>query len=111
VDKQEKKRLKQRARAEVKAATEAEWQERMVLDPDQLESLLKFLDKQLPESGCDHTLALTLDWASDRGVEPEALTESLAHFGGGCDCEVLANVDPRTQVGGWPSYLERFDEG
>jgi hypothetical protein len=83
----------------------------MVLAPEELKALLDYLDEQLPKHGCDHTLRLTHGWASAQGVDPEAVGASTAHFGGGCDCEVLANVDPLTQVQGWPSYLERFGAG
>lgn len=30
------------------------------------------------------------------GVDTERLAASLQHFGGFCDCEVLANVEPET---------------
>jgi Protein of unknown function (DUF2695) len=111
VDKAEKKRLRERARAKVRAASEAEWRDRIVLGPEQLKAMLDDLDEQLPKRGCDHTLRLTLGWATAHAVEPEDLKASVAHFGGSCDCEVLANVDPQTQVQGWPSYLERFGAG
>lgn len=82
----------------------------MVLEPAQLKALLDFLDEELAKSGCDETLRLTLAWAREHHVASEGLKESLAYFRGGCDCEVLANVDPETQVNGWPSYLARFSQ-
>jgi hypothetical protein len=33
-------------------------------------------------------------WAAEHEIDPLALERSLAEFGGYCDCEVLANVDP-----------------
>jgi hypothetical protein len=80
----------------------------MILEPEELKALLDHLDERLPHSGCDHTLRLTCRWAADQRIDGERLAESLLHFGGECDCEVLANVDPETHVDGWPSYLERF---
>ena len=88
-----------------------EWRERMVLEPEQLKALLDYLDERLPVDGCDHTLRLTRAWASAHAVDFDELVKSVEHFGGGCDCEVLANVDPQTQVDGWPSYLARFGSG
>jgi Protein of unknown function (DUF2695) len=108
VDKPSKKELKRRARAQREAAAETEWREQMILQPEQLMALLDHLDQQLPGAGCDHTLRLTRRWATDHEIDGERLAESLSHFGGGCDCEVLANLDPETQVAGWPTYRARF---
>jgi hypothetical protein len=66
----------------------------MLLDEDQLEELLGYLDERLPDAGCDHSLQLTRRWAGQNGVDADALASSLEQFGGFCDCEVLANVDP-----------------
>ena len=43
---------------------------------------------------CHNTLPLTMAWASENGVDPDALGRSLNELRGGCDCEVLANVAP-----------------
>jgi hypothetical protein len=45
MDKQAKKELKRRARANRRTAAETEWQETMVLEPDQLKALLDHLDE------------------------------------------------------------------
>jgi hypothetical protein len=76
----------------------------MVLEPEQLRALLGYLDEQLSATDCGHTLTLTEAWAGHNGVELAGLRGSLAHFGGGCDCEVLANVDPDTRVDTWARY-------
>jgi hypothetical protein len=68
----------------------------MLLNADQLNSLLDNLDERLVDEGCDRTLRLTREWAADHAVDAAALEESLAHFGGYCDCEVLANVEPES---------------
>jgi hypothetical protein len=31
---------------------------------------------------------------AERAIDPDVLAASLAHFGGYCDCEVVANVNP-----------------
>ena len=105
VDKAEKKSLRAKAKAAMRERADSDWDEHMVLEPAQLKSLLDHLDAELPRSGCDDTLRLTPDWARRHGVDPDALEASVVHFGGGCDCEVAANVDPETQVQGWPRYL------
>jgi hypothetical protein len=105
VDKAEKKALRAKAKAAMREQADSEWDEYMVLEPAQLKALLDHLDESFPRAGCDHTLRLTRAWALDHDVDPDTLEKSVAHFGGFCDCEVLANVDPDTQVDGWPRYM------
>jgi hypothetical protein len=105
----EKKGRQRRAKAAMRAQAAREWDTHMILEPDQLKALLDHLDDWLPRAGCDHALRLSRAWAQDNGIESNALERSLGHFGGHCDCEVLANVDPQTRVDGWPRYLERYD--
>ena len=40
------------------------------------------------------TPSVSRQWATAQPVDPDRLAESLAEFGGYCDCEVLANVEP-----------------
>jgi Protein of unknown function (DUF2695) len=68
--------------------------EAVFLDERSLNDLLDHLDARLSEVGCDHTLRETRAWAAGRGFDAEAVAASVAEFGGYCDCEVLANVDP-----------------
>lgn len=105
-EKQSKKALKRKARRLRREQEAAEWDKHMVLEPRQLKNLLDFLDGRLGEERCEHSLRLTADWAAAAGVEWERLEGSVLHFGGGCDCEVLANVDPETRVDTWPRYMQ-----
>jgi len=67
---------------------------RMPLDRASLTDLMAWLETALVERGCDHTLRLSLEWLGTHAL-PIASTEfSLIAQGGGCDCEVLLNVDP-----------------
>jgi Protein of unknown function (DUF2695) len=66
----------------------------MLLDEDTLEALLDFADARVRSEGCDETLRFTAEWAIDQDVPFEPLKESLGHFGGYCDCEVVLNVNP-----------------
>ena len=111
MSKADKKARQERAKAAMRDQATREWDEHMILAPEQLKELLDHLDESLGTTSCDHTPRLTRAWADDHGVDPEALEESLHQFGGGCDCEVLANVDPQTQVDGWPRYLELYGKG
>ena len=67
---------------------------RMPLEPDQLLALIDAIDAQVEAVGCQHDLRLTRAWLEERGL-PTALVEfALIAQGGGCDCEVVLNVDP-----------------
>ena len=102
--KAELKAQRKAGRAEARARESAEWDEHMVLEPEQLRALLSYLDANLADTPCEHTLRLTLAWARERGIDKDRLVPSLAHFGGGCDCEVLANVDPEARLDTWARY-------
>jgi len=68
----------------------------MPLDRPHLEALLDWLDAEVPKRGCQHKMTLTTEWleANDCPLHP-TLIALLAH-GGGCDCEVVLNVEPET---------------
>jgi hypothetical protein len=59
----------------------------------QLAELVDHLDVWLQEHDCDGTLRETAAWSSARGLDPDAVRQGFAEFGGGCDCEVVANMD------------------
>ncbi len=65
----------------------------MPLKSTQLESLIEWLDEKVSIKGCNHDLSLTTKWlkANNFPVHP-TLMALLAH-GGGCDCEVVMNVE------------------
>jgi hypothetical protein len=66
----------------------------VALTDTELAELLDFLDEQLGEIDCDHSLTMTRRWLATAGRGEEVL-EGLRELGGHCDCEVLANVDGR----------------
>jgi len=66
----------------------------MLLDEASLTALIQHVDAAVASHGCDHSLRATRTWALAHEVDPEVLAASLAHFGGYCDCEVAANVNP-----------------
>lgn len=67
---------------------------RMPIERDELEALLDWLEKNLQTESCKHDLRMTRRWLDEHGL-PIAQTEfALIAQGGGCDCEVLLNVDP-----------------
>jgi hypothetical protein len=59
----------------------------------ELAELVDHLDEWLGSNECDRTLGESCRWAAARGMDPERVAAGLPEFGGGCDCEVLANMD------------------
>ena len=102
--KADQKAARKRDRAEERARESAEWDEHMVLEPAELRALLTHLTAELRAVDCDHTFRLTKAWAGANGQGWARLEPSLAHFGGTCDCKVLANVDPEARVDTWARY-------
>jgi hypothetical protein len=64
------------------------------IDAEQLDALLDYLDEKLGDEPCDHTTRHAERWAATHGIDSARLDEGLQEFGGYCDCEILANVDP-----------------
>lgn len=91
MDKQEKKRRRQQARAEQRRALSAS----LPLAIEDLKALFDHLDTLATQQDafCDHTLARTEAFLVDRDIEPAPVIAWLEKKGGYCDCEVLANVE------------------
>ena len=66
----------------------------MPLEKRDLEALLDWLDVTLLERGCKHDYALTKEWLSSKDVDIPTTLMALMSKGGGCDCEVVYNVEP-----------------
>jgi len=88
-----------------------EWDEDMILGPAQLKALLDHLDETLAGHPL-RSLASANEGVSKserrRRRRPRGFDQPVRR---GSDCEVLANVDPQTQVGGRPRYLELYGSG
>lgn len=65
-----------------------------VIDYEQLEELLDYVEGQFDEEPCDHSARHAQRWASSRRIDWEALAPELREFGGYCDCEIVMNVVP-----------------
>ena len=66
----------------------------MPLDKSDLEELLVWLDRVLPERNCKHDYTLTKEWLSSNSVDTSTTLMALMAKGGGCDCEIVYNVEP-----------------
>ncbi|HVG46036.1 MAG TPA: DUF2695 domain-containing protein [Longimicrobium sp.] len=87
-EKRRRKELKRNARQQERSRLEAT----MPLSQAALSGLFDYLDEALAE-GCDHTLRLTRAYLGARGLDEDRIIPWLEEHGGGCDCEVLANVE------------------
>lgn len=60
-------------------------------DPGTRECLVCYLNRQVPEFGCDSTLRFAFHFRDLRAPRATALEARLNRMGGYCDCEVLLN--------------------
>ena len=65
----------------------------MPLDKSDLETLLNWLEEALPERDCNHDYTLTKEWLSSRQVDTSTTLMALMAKGGGCDCEIIYNIE------------------
>lgn len=66
----------------------------MPLDEEDLVSMLDWIDEQVQARGCSHNYALAREWLSDKAVDVSVTLMALMAKGGGCDCEIVLNVEP-----------------
>ena len=76
---------------------------RMPIPLDAFETLLEYLDKRIRELGCDSTRRLTREWLAREGWPVHPTEFALIALGGGCDCEVVMNVQPSSIYGRPPA--------
>jgi hypothetical protein len=74
------------------------WLASLPLDESAHAELLDHLDQELGAHPCDHTLRLTEKWLAAKDLDVAAVVERYELMGAGCDCELLANLDPETHV-------------
>jgi hypothetical protein len=61
-------------------------------DDSMLESLFEFVESNVEDQGCNHSLRFTAQWISENDQPQKAIVDWLAEHGGNCDCEVVANA-------------------
>ncbi len=92
MDKARKKELLKNFKAKEKQS----FQDSLPMDEEVFWNLFDYLDEHLEEQdGCDHSLSLTRAFLETKGVDVESILEWIVDNGGGCDCEVLYNVEER----------------
>lgn len=56
--------------------------------------LLDYLEDELFEQECDHSLRFSMKFMMDRGLNFPKLTSWLSNNGGYCDCKVMEQIAP-----------------
>jgi len=56
--------------------------------------LLDYLEDELFEQECDHSLRYSMKFMMDRGLNFPKLTSWLSNNGGYCDCKVMEQIAP-----------------
>ncbi len=79
-----------------KSKEKQNFKDSLPMDEELFWKLFDYLDEHLEEQdGCDHSLSLTRAFLETKDVEVEGILEWIIDNGGGCDCEVLYNVEER----------------
>ena len=60
---------------------------------DIFHKLFDYLDERLSEEHCNNNLKMTEEFFKQCNIPIEKVEDWLIENGGGCDCEVLANVE------------------
>ena len=92
------------SKAEKKALTKT-WKEAQrkeyLLTEENVQDLFDYLEEQLDNFGCDHTLHYTEQWLKDH-ISREIIEDVIAEMtdmGGYCDCEVMLNCYEDYDIG------------
>jgi len=92
-DKSEIERRK-RIMNELRKKADEEFESSLPMSRDFFKRLFDYLDIQLGEKACDNTLLLTAHFLKTNTItNTEIIIRWIQEHGGGCDCEVLANIE------------------
>ncbi|CAN5357584.1 hypothetical protein BH10ACI3_BH10ACI3_05090 [soil metagenome] len=61
---------------------------------ESVSELLDFVEDELYDSECDHSLKLSMRFMMDNGLNFPKLTNWLNENGGYCDCKVMEQIAP-----------------
>ena len=72
------------------------FQDSLPMDEELFWNLFDYVDEKLETNdGCDHSLTFTREFLEKQKVDIESVLDWIINEGGGCDCEVLYNVEER----------------
>ena len=90
MDKARKKELLK----DYKAKEKQNFQNSLPMDAELFRNLFDSVDEKLEANdGCDHSFTFTREFLETQKVDVESVLDWIINEGGGCDCEVLYNVE------------------
>ncbi|MBD5131357.1 MAG: DUF2695 domain-containing protein [Clostridiales bacterium] len=57
--------------------------------------LFDYLDRELGKRGCNGRLDITVEFLKKNDLDVDKIIDWLADNGGGCNCEVLCNIEEK----------------
>ena len=86
---------KRKALAEYKRRQKEAFLASLPMSAELFRELFDYLDEKLSDEDCRHDLHLTESFLTEQGCDVVAVLQWLEENGGGCDCEVLANLEEK----------------
>lgn len=85
----------------LKKAWKAAQSKNYILTEENVQKLFEYLEEQLDNSCCDHTLHHTEQWLKENISQEmiESVIAEITDMGGYCDCEVLLNCYEDYDIG------------
>ena len=85
----------------LKKAWKAAQSKNYILKEENVQKLFEYLEEQLDNSCCDHTLHHTEQWLKENISQEmiESVIAEITDMGGYCDCEVLLNCYEDYDIG------------
>lgn len=90
---------------EEKKALMKKWKDsqnkKYILSKAKTQKLFRYLEAQLEDTPCNHTLCYTEQWLKDNLSEEKikSVIAEMEEMGGYCDCEVLLNCYEKYDIG------------
>ncbi len=66
---------------------------RLPFDIELFQKLFDYLDEKLQKTPCNHDFKLTTEFLNSNGIDFRKHIDFFIENGGGCDCEILMNVE------------------
>ena len=86
---------KRKALEEYKRRQKEAFLSSLPISAELFQELFDYLDEELSEEGCQDDFRLTRAFLESQGCDTEAVLEWLEENSGGCDCEVLGNIEEK----------------
>ena len=86
---------KRKALAEYKRRQKESFLASLPMSAELFRELFDYLDVKLSEENCRDDLRLTTAFLESKDCDTEAVLSWLEENGGGCDCEVLGNIEEK----------------